>query len=145
MLGDFGEEMEQTSSRVDAVLKKLEKVSHMTSSEWWTPCTFACCLSPLTQPEADWDPCSPSLHLSPLMPPFSSLIGHVTKTVSLLVRSQTVVRHRGAGGRPDCGPHPLPRPLMSAPPSPPGWMHGVMDRCRKRRALASSAGGSRSW
>lgn len=36
MLGDFGEEMEQTSSRMDSVLKKLEKVSHMTSSEWTT-------------------------------------------------------------------------------------------------------------
>lgn len=34
MLGDFGEEMQQTSSRMDSVLKKLEKVSHMTSSEW---------------------------------------------------------------------------------------------------------------
>ncbi|XP_030207465.1 syntaxin-10 [Gadus morhua] len=32
MLGDFGDEMDQTSSRMDSVLKKLEKVSHMTSS-----------------------------------------------------------------------------------------------------------------
>ncbi|KAL6462101.1 hypothetical protein MHYP_G00302460 [Metynnis hypsauchen] len=32
MLGEFSEEMEQTSSRMDSVLKKLEKVSHMTSS-----------------------------------------------------------------------------------------------------------------
>ncbi|KAL7834155.1 hypothetical protein AOLI_G00291150 [Acnodon oligacanthus] len=31
MLGEFSEEMEQTSSRMDSVLKKLEKVSHMTS------------------------------------------------------------------------------------------------------------------
>ena len=33
MLGDFGDEMDQTSSRMDSVLKKLEKVSHMTSSK----------------------------------------------------------------------------------------------------------------
>ncbi|XP_036000771.1 syntaxin-10 isoform X2 [Fundulus heteroclitus] len=33
MLGDFGDEMDQTSSRMDSVLKKLEKVSHMTSNE----------------------------------------------------------------------------------------------------------------
>ncbi|MEQ2290477.1 Syntaxin-10 [Ameca splendens] len=33
MLGDFGDEMDQTSSRMDSVLKKLEKVSHMTSSQ----------------------------------------------------------------------------------------------------------------
>ncbi|CAL8332910.1 unnamed protein product [Lota lota] len=32
MLGDFGDEMDQTSSRMDSVIKKLEKVSHMTSS-----------------------------------------------------------------------------------------------------------------
>ncbi|XP_077460738.1 syntaxin-10 isoform X2 [Stigmatopora argus] len=32
ILGDFSEEMDQTSSRMDSVLKKLEKVSHMTSS-----------------------------------------------------------------------------------------------------------------
>ncbi|XP_028267718.1 syntaxin-10 isoform X1 [Parambassis ranga] len=32
MLADFGDEMDQTSSRMDSVLKKLEKVSHMTSS-----------------------------------------------------------------------------------------------------------------
>ncbi|KAG5854015.1 syntaxin-10 [Anguilla anguilla] len=32
MLGDFGEEMDQTGSRMDSVLKKMEKVSHMTSS-----------------------------------------------------------------------------------------------------------------
>ncbi|XP_043970736.1 syntaxin-10 isoform X2 [Gambusia affinis] len=32
MLGDFGDEMDQTSSRMDSVLKKLEKVSHMTSN-----------------------------------------------------------------------------------------------------------------
>ncbi|KAK1802414.1 hypothetical protein P4O66_022080 [Electrophorus voltai] len=32
MLGEFTEEMEQTGSRMDSVLKKLEKVSHMTSS-----------------------------------------------------------------------------------------------------------------
>ncbi|MBN3302024.1 STX6 protein, partial [Amia calva] len=32
MLGEFSEEMEQTSSRMDSVLKKMEKVSHMTSS-----------------------------------------------------------------------------------------------------------------
>ncbi|XP_061840235.1 syntaxin-10-like isoform X2 [Nerophis lumbriciformis] len=32
ILGDFGDEMDQTSSRMDSVLKKLEKVSHMTSS-----------------------------------------------------------------------------------------------------------------
>ncbi|XP_028978291.1 syntaxin-10 isoform X1 [Esox lucius] len=32
MLGEFGEEMDQTSSRMDSVLKKMEKVSHMTSS-----------------------------------------------------------------------------------------------------------------
>lgn len=34
MLGDFGDEMDQTSSRMDSVLKKLEKVSHMTSSKF---------------------------------------------------------------------------------------------------------------
>ncbi|MGH0172338.1 UNVERIFIED_CONTAM: hypothetical protein FKN15_062402, partial [Acipenser sinensis] len=33
MLGEFSEEMDQTSSRMDSVLKKMEKVSHMTSSE----------------------------------------------------------------------------------------------------------------
>ncbi|XP_054865996.1 syntaxin-10 isoform X1 [Amphiprion ocellaris] len=33
MLGDFGDEMDQTSSRMDSVLKKLEKVSHMTSNQ----------------------------------------------------------------------------------------------------------------
>ncbi|XP_058238322.1 syntaxin-10-like [Hemibagrus wyckioides] len=32
MLGEFSEEMEQSGSRMDSVLKKLEKVSHMTSS-----------------------------------------------------------------------------------------------------------------
>ncbi|XP_062845730.1 syntaxin-10-like [Trichomycterus rosablanca] len=32
MLEEFNEEMEQTGSRMDSVLKKLEKVSHMTSS-----------------------------------------------------------------------------------------------------------------
>ncbi|XP_061626643.1 syntaxin-10 [Phyllopteryx taeniolatus] len=32
MLGDFADEMDQTSTRMDSVLKKLEKVSHMTSS-----------------------------------------------------------------------------------------------------------------
>ncbi|XP_056135948.1 syntaxin-10-like [Lampris incognitus] len=32
ILGEFGDEMEQTSTRMDSVLKKLEKVSHMTSS-----------------------------------------------------------------------------------------------------------------
>ncbi|KAF4094441.1 hypothetical protein AMELA_G00015020 [Ameiurus melas] len=32
MLEEFSEEMEQTGSRMDSVLKKLEKVSHMTSS-----------------------------------------------------------------------------------------------------------------
>ncbi|XP_017293404.1 syntaxin-10 isoform X1 [Kryptolebias marmoratus] len=32
MLQDFGDEMDQTSSRMESVLKKLEKVSHMTSS-----------------------------------------------------------------------------------------------------------------
>lgn len=32
MLGEFSEEMDQTSSRMDSVLKKMEKVSHMTSS-----------------------------------------------------------------------------------------------------------------
>ncbi|XP_055762771.1 LOW QUALITY PROTEIN: syntaxin-10-like [Salvelinus fontinalis] len=32
MLGEFGEEMDQTGSRMDSVLKKMEKVSHMTSS-----------------------------------------------------------------------------------------------------------------
>lgn len=36
MLGDFGDEMDQTSSRMDSVLKKLEKVSHMTSSKFTT-------------------------------------------------------------------------------------------------------------
>lgn len=34
MLGEFGDEMDQTSSRMDSVLKKLEKVSHMTSSKY---------------------------------------------------------------------------------------------------------------
>jgi len=33
MLGEFSEEMDQTGSRMDSVLKKMEKVSHMTSSE----------------------------------------------------------------------------------------------------------------
>uniref|UniRef100_A0A674C2E9 Syntaxin-10-like n=1 Tax=Salmo trutta TaxID=8032 RepID=A0A674C2E9_SALTR len=33
MLGEFGEEMDQTGSRMNSVLKKMEKVSHMTSSE----------------------------------------------------------------------------------------------------------------
>ncbi|XP_051528203.1 syntaxin-10-like isoform X2 [Myxocyprinus asiaticus] len=32
MLGEFSEEMDQTGSRMDSVLKKVEKVSHMTSS-----------------------------------------------------------------------------------------------------------------
>ncbi|XP_029604985.1 syntaxin-10 isoform X1 [Salmo trutta] len=32
MLGEFGEEMDQTGSRMNSVLKKMEKVSHMTSS-----------------------------------------------------------------------------------------------------------------
>ncbi|XP_030638147.1 syntaxin-10 [Chanos chanos] len=32
MLGEFGDEMDHTSSRMDSVLKKMEKVSHMTSS-----------------------------------------------------------------------------------------------------------------
>ncbi|MBN3323930.1 STX10 protein, partial [Atractosteus spatula] len=32
MLGEFAEEMDHTSSRMDSVLKKMEKVSHMTSS-----------------------------------------------------------------------------------------------------------------
>ncbi|KPP60125.1 syntaxin-10-like, partial [Scleropages formosus] len=32
MLGEFSEEMDQTNSRIDSVLKKMEKVSHMTSS-----------------------------------------------------------------------------------------------------------------
>ncbi|KAL1265921.1 hypothetical protein QQF64_003948 [Cirrhinus molitorella] len=32
MLSEFNEEMDQTSSRMDSVLKKMEKVSHMTSS-----------------------------------------------------------------------------------------------------------------
>lgn len=32
MLGEFSEEMEQTGSRMDSVLKKLEKVSQLTSS-----------------------------------------------------------------------------------------------------------------
>ncbi|XP_062311715.1 syntaxin-10 [Osmerus eperlanus] len=32
MLGEFGDEMDQTGSRMDSVLKKMEKVSHMTSS-----------------------------------------------------------------------------------------------------------------
>ncbi|XP_058863964.1 syntaxin-6-like isoform X2 [Acipenser ruthenus] len=32
MLGEFSEEMDQTSSRMDSVLKKMEKVSHLTSS-----------------------------------------------------------------------------------------------------------------
>ncbi|XP_061686501.1 syntaxin-10 isoform X2 [Syngnathoides biaculeatus] len=32
ILGDFADEMDQTSTRMDSVLKKLEKVSHMTSS-----------------------------------------------------------------------------------------------------------------
>ncbi|KAJ8383743.1 hypothetical protein AAFF_G00215850 [Aldrovandia affinis] len=32
MLGEFSEEMDQTGSRMDSVLKKMEKVSHMTSS-----------------------------------------------------------------------------------------------------------------
>ncbi|KAJ8283248.1 hypothetical protein COCON_G00020980 [Conger conger] len=32
MLGEFNEEMDQTGSRMDSVLKKMEKVSHMTSS-----------------------------------------------------------------------------------------------------------------
>nr|XP_023670347.1 syntaxin-10 [Paramormyrops kingsleyae] len=32
MLGEFGDEMDQTNSRMDSVLKKMEKVSHMTSS-----------------------------------------------------------------------------------------------------------------
>ncbi|KAL4648550.1 syntaxin-10 [Arapaima gigas] len=32
MLGEFSEEMDQTNSRMDSVLKKMEKVSHMTSS-----------------------------------------------------------------------------------------------------------------
>lgn len=42
MLGDFGDEMDQTSSRMDSVLKKLEKVSHMTSSKC-TPCRLYSC------------------------------------------------------------------------------------------------------
>lgn len=84
MLGDFGEEMQQTSSRMDSVLKKLEKVSHMTSSEWtWK-------IREAPQPKY-----------------------HVTKTVSVPVRSQAVVRHRGPGCRHGCGPHPLLGPLMS--------------------------------
>lgn len=33
MLGEFSEEMDQTGSRMDSVLKKMEKVSHMTSSK----------------------------------------------------------------------------------------------------------------
>ncbi|CAG02280.1 unnamed protein product, partial [Tetraodon nigroviridis] len=46
MLGDFGEEMEQTSSRMDSVLKKLEKVSHMTSSRrQWCAIGVLVCLS----------------------------------------------------------------------------------------------------
>lgn len=40
MLGDFGDEMDQTSSRMDSVLKKLEKVSHMTSSKFTHTVTF---------------------------------------------------------------------------------------------------------
>ncbi|XP_069051767.1 syntaxin-10-like [Lepisosteus oculatus] len=32
MLGEFAEEMDHTSSRMNSVLKKMEKVSHMTSS-----------------------------------------------------------------------------------------------------------------
>ncbi|KAJ8263835.1 hypothetical protein GJAV_G00141830 [Gymnothorax javanicus] len=32
MLGDFGDEMDQTASRMDSVLKKMEKVSLLTSS-----------------------------------------------------------------------------------------------------------------
>ncbi|XP_016422206.1 syntaxin-10-like [Sinocyclocheilus rhinocerous] len=32
ILSEFNEEMDQTSSRMDSVLKKMEKVSHMTSS-----------------------------------------------------------------------------------------------------------------
>lgn len=84
MLGDFGEEMQQTSSRMDSVLKKLEKVSHMTSSEW------------------TW-----KIHEAP-QPKH-----HVTETMSVPVRSQAVVRHRGPGCRHGCGPHPLLGPLMS--------------------------------
>lgn len=40
MLGEFSEEMDQTSSRMDSVLKKMEKVSHMTSSK----CLFLYCV-----------------------------------------------------------------------------------------------------
>lgn len=51
--------MEQTSSRMDSVLKKLEKVSHMTSSEW-TSCACAFCLSNLDSSlRQSCDLCSP--------------------------------------------------------------------------------------
>ncbi len=43
MLGEFNEEMDQTSSRMDSVLKKMEKVSHMTSSE----CVYSLLYVPL--------------------------------------------------------------------------------------------------
>lgn len=33
MLDDFGHEMDNTQSRLDNVMKKLAKVSHMTSGE----------------------------------------------------------------------------------------------------------------
>lgn len=35
MLDDFSHEMENTHSRLDNVMKKLAKVSHMTSGESW--------------------------------------------------------------------------------------------------------------
>ncbi len=43
MLSEFNEEMDQTSSRMDSVLKKVEKVSHMTSSE----CIYSLLYAPL--------------------------------------------------------------------------------------------------
>nr|XP_029505589.1 syntaxin-10-like [Oncorhynchus nerka] len=62
MLGEFGEEMDQTGSRMDSVLKKMEKVSHMTSSEL-THTLHLCQLFSLTHIDDRYNTKSPSLSL----------------------------------------------------------------------------------
>lgn len=83
MLDDFGQQMENTQSRLDNVMKKLAKVSHMTSGN------ITSTHRP-THTHAPW----------------------LMTSVSLCPRSAPVVRHRGSAAHPPRGHPALLHPLI---------------------------------
>lgn len=109
MLADFGDEMDQTSSRMDSVLKKLEKVSHMTSSKF----THRSILFAVSG-----NYINVKLRVITDTSQVYRLIcvtqGKKQADSSVLrVRSETVVCHRCTRHHLDRRPHPLLCPLMS--------------------------------